>query len=187
MKITINQFVLRQTSDSQYSHYEHGWESLCALVVANFDKAEPGYREGVVLVPVPAEGFMSAVVDLGKAMVADLDGTLRAEFIERQPGETAHLKVTTCAPKQPARVVKVVCYSHDTLGGEASSDAPWEVVSINAGMVDDEPMTPMAMARNFLELPGGTKAEYTAEEFARAILFWSQHAMAAPPLVKSTA
>ena len=38
-------------------------------------------------------------------------------------------------------------------------------------------MTPMAMARNFLALPGGTKAEYTAAQFAEAIIYWSTRAM----------
>jgi hypothetical protein len=35
----------------------------------------------------------------------------------------------------------------------------------------------MAMARNFLVLPGGTKAEYTAAQFAEAIIYWSTRAM----------
>jgi hypothetical protein len=40
-----------------------------------------------------------------------------------------------------------------------------------------EPMSPIAMAKNLLGLPGGTHADYTAEEFARSILFWARHAM----------
>ena len=58
------------------------------------------------------------------------------------------------------------------------TDCEWELVSINARPTPEpEPLTPDTMARNFLELPGGTKADYTAEEFARAILYWSCRAM----------
>jgi hypothetical protein len=61
---------------------------------------------------------------------------------------------------------------------EAETDSDWEIISINArATVDDEPLTPMAMARNFLEFTGGTKAEYSAEEFAKSIVYWSNKAM----------
>jgi hypothetical protein len=35
-------------------------------------------------------------------------------------------------------------------------------------------MHPLAMARNQLEKPGGTKGEYTAQQYAEAIWFHSQ-------------
>jgi hypothetical protein len=60
--------------------------------------------------------------------------------------------------------------------------ADWEIVSINANIYDtDMPMTPMAMARNQLadteDGAGGTKANYTGEEFAKAIVFWNTHTL----------
>jgi hypothetical protein len=38
-------------------------------------------------------------------------------------------------------------------------------------------MDPMTMARNFLVLEGGTKGDFTAQQFAESIVFWSTHAL----------
>jgi len=77
----------------------------------------------------------------------------------------------------PAKYVKVVCYSADALlenDGERSTDCDWEIVALLASDVENEPMNPLAMARNMLEKPGGTKGTYTAQEFAEAVYYWSQ-------------
>ena len=67
--VACNAFVTRQTPSSMFSHYVGGWESLESLVEANLDNAVPGYRDGIVLVPVPAEGFFSGVAQIGRAHV----------------------------------------------------------------------------------------------------------------------
>lgn len=171
--IGINALALRQTQDSKYSHYMGTQEELVSLVEGNFNQAKPGYRDGVVLVPVPAEGFFSGVVEVVP------DTPLKAEFSARRKGEEPYIQVVAVGgEKLPAKAVEVICYRHDVLGSDASTGAEWEVVSINARPTDEpEPPTPVAMARNLLELPGGTKATYTAEEFARAIIYWSRRAM----------
>lgn len=79
----------------------------------------------------------------------------------------------------PANRVDIVCYSADALteNGETRTDPEyeWEIVTILcSGTEELEPMRPLAMARNFLEKPGGTKSVYTAEQFAEAIWYWSQ-------------
>lgn len=174
MKIKTNQFAKRQTAESAFSHVDCSWEELESTVEQYFHRARPGYKDGVKLVPVPVAGFYTSIVEL------DAETPLKASFAPRCEGEEPFIQVTVPASrKRLANAVEIVVYSHETLGDDASTDADWEIVSINARPTDEpEPMTPMAMARNFLELPGGTKAEYTAEEFARAIVFWSQHAMA---------
>lgn len=81
------------------------------------------------------------------------------------------------AVPEAAHFVNVVCYSAEALlenGGERTTDDDWEIVCIIASPIEKEPMHPLAMARNFLEKPGGTKSEYTAQEFAEAIYYWSQ-------------
>jgi hypothetical protein len=45
-------------------------------------------------------------------------------------------------------------------------------------MLENEPMHPMTMARNMLEKSGGTKAEYTGQQFAVALWFWREYAPA---------
>ena len=108
---------------------------------------------------------------------------LKATFEARRDGENACVQVIVLGgEKLPAQLVDIVVYRRDVLledGSDAvSTGADWEIVSINARPTEEpEPLTPMAMARNMLDLPGGTKAEYSAEEFAHAIVYWSRRAM----------
>jgi hypothetical protein len=180
-KIGTNAFVKRQTADSNFSHFEGSWDELEHLIEEYFGVAVPGYRDGVCLVPVPFGGFKSGVVEL------TADTPLKATFEARRANEDAFVQVVALnGEKLPAKAVNVVLYRHDVLAvdSDATLDADgnhayeWEIISINAQPAEEEePPTPMAMARNFLALPGGTKAEYTAEEFARAIVYWSRRAM----------
>jgi hypothetical protein len=173
MTVAMNQLARRQTVESKYSHFGGSEAELLRLVEENLENATPGYRDGVILVSVPSEGFFSGVVEVTEEM------RLIATFASRRRGEEPYIAVEAIgAPKLPARHVELVLYLHDVLGEDASSEAEWELVSINARPTEgEEPLKPMAMARNFLELPGGTKAEYTAEEFARSIQYWSTRAM----------
>ena len=175
MKIGINEFVRRQTLDSRFSHFAGSWDELAGLVEKHFDEAKPSYRDGVLLVPVPTERFFSGVVEVTP------DTPLKATFEARREGEDPFVQVVAVGgDKLPAKAVDVVLYSRDVreADGDAVSGAEWDVISINARPTEgSEPLTPMAMARNFLALPGGTAAEYTAKEFAEAIIYWSRRAM----------
>jgi hypothetical protein len=174
--IGINSFVKRQTADSKFSHYDGSWESLVLCVAVHLDMAKPGYRDGVLEVPVPPEGFFSGVYDLSQG---DEVRQLVASFEARRAGEEPYIDVVACdVAKQPAVAVNVILYRRDVLGDEASTDKEWEIVSINARMSEEpEPMNPVTMARNFLGAEGGTEAEYTAEQFAEAIVYWSKRVM----------
>lgn len=179
----LNSFVLRQTAASPYSHFAGTSDELLTRVEAHWPDRAAGYRPGVWLVPVPAEGFFSAVVDLN----VDPTAELVASFEARREGEAKYVTVRARGHKLPAAVVEVVVYAREVLLEEGNDAAetglPFELISINARPTPGpEPMTPMAMARNFLALPGGSKADYTAEQFAAAILYWSSRAMAAPIL-----
>lgn len=91
------------------------------------------------------------------------DGQL--EYYKREPIEIP-----------PAKFAKVVCYHKDALlenDGQRSSDADWEIVALLTSDVDDEPMQPLTMARNYLQKAGGTYAPYTAQQFAESIYYWS--------------
>ena len=173
MKIAVNEFCRRQTHGSKFSHFAGTFEELASLVERYFNSATQGYRDGVLLVPVPTEGFFSGVVEV------TTETPLRATFVARRKGEDPYLQVEAVGgEKAKAGAVEIVLYRHDVLGEDASTDAEFEIISINARPTEGpEPMTPVAMARNFLELPGGTKAEYSAEEFAKAIIYWSTRAM----------
>jgi hypothetical protein len=171
--IGINTFVKRQTADSKFSHFNGTWEALIALVVACFSNQKPGYRDGVILVTVPADGFFAGVCKATDKL------TYKTTFEARRQGEASFLQtVAIGAEKLPAKVVEIVLYSHGTLGADATTEEPWEAISINARTTEGpEPLTPVAMARNQKELPGGTKASYSPEEWAESVLYWSEHVM----------
>lgn len=173
--VAVNSFVTRQTPESKFSHFEGTFEELVELVLANFASAKPGYKDGVLLVPVPADRFKSGLVEVTKETV------LKSTFEARREGELPYIQtVAVGASKLPAKVVEIVLYRHDVLAEnkERSTDAEWEIISINARPTEElEPLSPMAMARNMMGLPGGTKAVYTAEQFAESILYWSTRVM----------
>jgi hypothetical protein len=136
---------------------------------------KPGYRDGVLLVDVtPAHWFYSAIVKL------DEESKLTANYAPRREGEAPFIRVSAKAEKQPAKYASVVLYRRDVLeeNNEQSADAEWEIVCIKARVTDEEePMDPYTMARNFLHLEGGTKGDFTAEQFAQSIVYWNNHCM----------
>jgi hypothetical protein len=172
MTVALNDFVRRQTPESPYSHFVGSENYLVALVTAYLNKGWQGYKPGVLLVPVPPEKFRANVVSVTSQT------ELRATFEARREPEARFLSVRAKGEKVQAKHVFVVLYSKEVLGDEATSDADWEIVSINARESEiEEPMDPMTMARNFLVLEGGTKGDFTAQQFAESIVFWSTHAL----------
>jgi hypothetical protein len=180
MKIKASQFVKRQTPQSEFSHYNGSWEEVEQLVEDHFDQAKPGYRDGVILVNVPPAGFFSSLVK----MTADLE--LETVFAPRREGEPPYQKTIAYGKKSPATAVTIVLYQkevleQDELNTADLTGADWEIVSVNAHCleVDEIPMHPLTMARNqFADRPegqGGTKANYSADQFAESILFWQSH------------
>ena len=173
--IGINAFSRRHTPESRFSHFNGSNEELVALVRSGFLNATPGNREGVLLVPVYPTHFFSGVTEVNEQT------DLKAEFTARREGEERYVHVSAAeATKAPAKSAVIVIYSRGVLAedGDNSTDCDWEIISINASALEvPEPPTPMAMARNLLHKAGGTQTEYSAEDFAKAILFWSKHVM----------
>src|SRR5271166_4262017 len=146
-KVACGEFVKRQTPESGYSHFEGDWWQLERLATSRLglaDNVHPGYKDGVVLVDMPAEWFRSAVVDLTE------DSRLTANYAPRRKGEDPFIRVSAKAKKQIARYAQVVLYRHDVLdeNNERETDAEWEIVAIKAGTSEaEEPMDPYTMAR----------------------------------------
>lgn len=190
-KVACGEFVKRQTPQSGYSHFEGTWKELEFLVektlLANEDLAKvfgarleecdgiiPGYRDGVILVKMNPVKFCSAIVELNE------ESKLRANYAPRREGEAPFVRVSAQAQKQRAKHASVVLYRHDVLmeNNEAETDAEWEIVAIKARVSDEEePMDPYTMARNFLHLSGGTKGDFSAQQFAESIVYWNNHCM----------
>jgi len=196
--IALSTFVRRQTEASEFSHWTCSDTEVLARVTENFGKAKEGYRDGVVLVPIWTEGFFSPIVELSEG------DPLVGHYKARRPGETPRKSVLV--PRQGSRdlgrgllnpkvsyekskaaQVDVVLYRADVLDedGDRTSDAEWEIISINASpTVGDVPIAPEALIANHLQLDGGTATGMTDSEFVVALreskAFWDRHAMVAP-------
>ena len=173
--IVCNSFVKRQTKSSKFSHFDGSWEELEQLTKDNFAKATPGYKPGVLLVPVPADRFKSGVVEINP------ETQFHVAYAPRREGEDPYLQIAAKGGnKSQAKYVNIVLYSHDVLAenNENDTDADYEIISINARPTEgEEPLPPITMARNMAGLVGGTKASYTAEQFVESILYWNKRAM----------
>ena len=79
----------------------------------------------------------------------------------------------------PAGKVELILYHHDVLSenDEQTTDSEWELISFHALPKDVNymPMGPVTMMRNQLELPGGTKANYKSEDWAKSVEFWQHY------------
>jgi len=182
MKAVINPFVLRQTKNSPFSHYGGTFDGVLALVEDNFENAKSGYRDEVVLVSVPPEGFFSGVVQLEEGQ--ELTGSFKA----RRDGESPRKQVLAKgATKIPAVSVDIVLYRSDLLADsgdnalEATADN-WEVVSINASPVEgDMPIDPITLMHNHFGSDGGTDTEMSDSELVAALRegfsFWADKAL----------
>lgn len=191
-KIIANTFVVeRQTPNSRFGHFKGSWDDLCKLVETHFDERKPGYREGVVLVPVPPAGFYSGTVPLASGM------PLKATYEPRRAGEEPRLHVGYQPPikedgspdyeaaKAPAVAVDIVLYASTVLAEGGDNNLPaepgnWEVVSVNPRMcLEDEPIQPEALIANHLQESGGTATNMTDSEFVALLrksrAYWNRH------------
>ena len=182
MKIAISNFVRRQTAESQYSHWTLTDQELLNLIESNFNKAKPGYREGVLLIPVAPQGFYSSIVQLKAG------DKLAGVYEARKEGEAPRKSTYSVnRNKIPAVAVDIVLYSHATLAenNEQSCEADWEVISVNASPIEGEvPIPTGALIANHLQLSGGTATNMSNDDFVallrKSVEFWSDKALSAP-------
>ncbi len=172
----VRGFSIRKGSNS---YYTGTWEELEVLVMKHFDDNEwgTGSKNGdVLLVNVPAEGFRSSIIEIddsNRHLVEEVQ-TVRVE------GEKPYISrvITAGMTKQPANFVQIVIYRADALAldDDRSTDAEWEIVSVNAQNDKVTPMNPTTMARNANNEQGGTLRTYTDKEWADAYAYWETHA-----------
>lgn len=187
--IAVSEFVRRQTLNSRFSHYEKDWLELLGIVQAHFRDAKTGYRDGVVLVPVPPENFRCGVVQLqeGDVLVGTYEARQEGEEPRKQVGVPAEGLVKQGRVKTKAVSVDIVLYRHDVLAenDERSSEAEWEIISINASPTEGEmPMHPGTLMANHFQLSGGTATNMSNDEFVEAlrksVLYWKDKSMLLP-------
>ena len=192
LTIAAHSFIKRQTPNSRFGHFNGSSEDLCRLVRDHWSEQKPGYREGVILVPVPPAGFFSGTIPLKVGM------NLKATYEPRREGEEPRLHIgyvpTTTYPdgsidyeaaKVPAVACDIVLYASTVLGEGKENELPseegnWEIVSINPRMcLEDEPIRPEALIANHLHESGGTYTGMIDEDFVGALrksrAYWNHH------------
>ena len=191
--IHMNSFVRRQTPESRYSHFTGTESELLERVRTSWNNRTKGYRDGVALVRVPAEGFYTSVVKLTEG------DSLAGIYEPRRAGETPRKAVyarhnttngtATASAKTPAKQVDVVLYSSSVLAedndNELNPDGDnWEVISINASPEEgDVPIHPEALLHNHFGSDGGTNTNLTNDEFVsllrESFAYWQDKALIA--------
>ena len=177
-KVILNPFVLRQTSDSQFSYFSGVIADVPAIVEANFGAGKPGSSPLIWIVPVPADGFYSGVVQLSEGC------EVTASFKSRKVGEEPRKGFTAKGSKTPAAFVEVVCYHSSILKDDAAGVDCWEIISVNASAIENEPIALESLLYNYFEGSGGTKGDYTPEQFVEVLKaswgYWKDKAMHTP-------
>lgn len=183
-KVECSEFVKRQTPQSGYSHFDGTWEELAELANSLMKTAyvKEGYKKGVILLSVPTELYGDPTLNKFYSATQTITEStnLLINFAPRQKGELPFLRISAKGKKVPAQAAEIICYHKDILieDNDRSADVEWEIIAIKArASTEEEPMDPYTMARNFLHLKGGTKGDFTAQQFAESIVYWNGHCM----------
>lgn len=186
--VKANGFVLRQTAESDYSHFDGTWEELEMLVKENFEK-----RTGVFeipggfccQVPVEPERFRTAEVFLEEG--DQLVGVYEPRVAGEEPRK--HIKVFR-AVKPEAVVANVILYQSSALAEDEQATpvldpsdlGNWEIISINAGLRESPEIPLETLLANQCKVSGGTprnfgSAEAELEAIKKSFLYWRNKGM----------
>ena len=179
--VAVNKFVRRQIKGSGKTYSDSlSFDAMAKDAEKQMDNGhyKEGYREGVRRVRGSnkfASHFICPYVKI------DENTELVSKMVKRQKGEIPYIQ-TRAKSGTPlkAAYIEYILYRHDVLleNNEHSTNIDWELISIHAipEGIKKMPMGPVTMMRNQLELPGGTKANYSSEEWAESVRFWQGYA-----------
>ena len=180
-KVAVNDFVRRQIKGSGKTYSESlSFEKIAIDAELQMIKGhfKEGYRDGVRIV-IGSETLLNKFVC--PFVKIDSSTELKSKSVSRQKGEESYIQIRAKSgiPVEAGRI-EYILYRHDVLAenNEQSSNEAWELISIHAipKGIKKLPIGPVTMMRNQLELKGGTKAEYTSDEWADSVRFWQQYA-----------
>ncbi len=178
--VGINTFVTRQTKNSGKTYAKTlSFEEIAnhASMQLSKGKYKQGYREGVVLVSVHNQyinDFVCPIVKINKKT------KLIAEQVKRRKNEQPYIRIRALNGNPlKTKNVDLILYRNEVLKetNEHETDKDWELISFHAipNEIKKLPMGPITMMRNQLQLEGGTKGEYSAQEWAESIEFWQKY------------
>jgi hypothetical protein len=175
MKIGVNEFVKRQTPESQFTHFKGTWEKLVEITTAAFDKGcyTEGYRDGVVLVQVPTWLTECFFTYTDFPVFEGMEISAECKKTPSRMHEPATVQIEILEPKKKCNFVDVILYRKDVLAEDAdnSTDADWEIISINGRLnFVPPPMKALTIVRNWMHLPGGTEMKDKTPEEALEML-----------------
>ena len=181
MSVGVNNFVRRQVEGSGKTYSPHlSFEEIAKYAEKQLAKDQfyVGYRDGVIIIKVDKKlnkNFVCPFVKINENTVFE------SSLVQRQPGEEKYIQ-TVALNGVPLKTgnVELILYRNDVLAenNESSTNKDWELISINAIPlgVKKLPIGLITMMRNQLNLKGGTKANYSAAEWAESVQFWQQFA-----------
>jgi hypothetical protein len=158
---------------------------LCFMVENHWNDrikslGQDDYDPKSVLVPLPNK--KDSTFFCQPLMRLDPQMKVNAEIVVRQSGEDPYVETFITFEEAerfgykdlPAEKASVVCYRADFLeenDGKRSTDKEWEIVTLLCGPKEENMLLPppLTMARNYLQMPGGSFSNYTATDFAQSI------------------
>lgn len=190
-KIVVGNFLM-ETFFKNGPHNRITPEKLVSLATQYFPYYRPGYRDGVIQIPLPVLGGCQDEEILWSSNIVELKNgdCLFGKFKARAGGEDPRKSITVLAqPDQlmPVKGVDAILYHKSVLGEdllpdeELEHDGDYEIVKVNIKVVDGEqPMPPETLLSNHYQVSGGTSTKMSAEEFEAALResfnFWKNKA-----------
>ena len=189
MKVKVNDFVKRQTKSSGKAYsQELSFDFFAKYAQKKLIKNEfiVGYRPEVRIVKLENKYVHKVFCPYVRITK---ETRLSAKVVKRKEDEDFYIQVRAMNGNLiRTGSVDLILYRNDILleNNENTTNADWELISINAlpKGVESMPMGPITMMRNQLELNGGTKAEYSSDEWAKSVQFWQTYAPIEPGEIK---
>lgn len=147
-------------------------------ILKNLDQSKPGYREGVILVPISTKNFTGQIVNL------EAGDKLTGSYQPRVPGEAPRKQIHALGKLAPLVAVDVVLYHKDVLAENnenSDPDADYEAITFLTKISHEEqPMPPDTLMANHFQASGGTATNMSDAAFVGALKesyqFWKDKA-----------
>ena len=146
----------------------------------NNNQFKEGYRDGVIIIeiknPEICEKFKCPIVKINN------NTKLICNVTKRRENEENYLQIRALnGDILKTGKIELILYRKDVLKetNENSTNDKWELISFHAVPegIDYLPMGPITMMRNQLQLPGGTKGNYSSKQWAESVNFWQKYAI----------
>ena len=179
--VGLNSFANRQTKGSGKTYSTLSFEEIAIHAEEQLSKGiyKKGYRDGVILIPVS-----NHLIDKFICPIVKIDSNTQIESTIKRRRENEEVYISTKALNgTPLKIgaIDLILYRYDVLNetNESETNKEWELIAFQAIPEDikELPMGPITMMRNQLELPGGTKAQYTSKQWAESVHFWQKFAL----------